>query len=674
MSRFVFGLSFLLATPALATPILLDELGTGLDLRVAGQPDAREICVDGSVNTTSIRSLDFRFVEVFGILELETELSQTMGADLAGKLTASSEFSGNFELDASRSYTAFVLELNTVARNFALMDDDDLNRTCDADIPTDYQKFLHACGTHWLQSEKLGGYIVVLVESTELTTLLEADYEMEGSLPLTEQIGLNTNAAGRLFQQLQYGSLDATVSLVGLPALGFGSANADGIIGLDSSDVNAYVQQLFNDLDAGLNGPDRDTRLAAYGVPLHQNLQSSRGLMLSCGVELPDEVSEGLQCADEAFAAFDRSQKSELDKPGRELLNPPTLERVLAEEARWDWGEEPEENQRRHQEASDHIATCKNDVIPPIADACARAYTDGQYADLCAICAIPTEADLPDSPTGCTELELDALARDLDDVTRYAPDAPGLVAHHVDQGADEAIGDLDQQVCLLTGVQGAFAGGGEKVLLEPSNGYWRLEVQSRRKEMSERLRARASCVDKDAFIDLGGRPKWLDESANHGPEGTIFPGKKYGLALAGVQGKLDGMGDKAKVDPGALQGAAIRQGSVSHAWGTSFGVDHPRGGEAEVRAPQSITSNTHPDRAVNRITLSRSSDAVCYLTSVSGDFDGGGEWARVVREGINWELQVGAACVDQAGFFGTGECLERKEVQASAACMDFDQD
>jgi hypothetical protein len=674
MSRIVFGLALLLAAPAFAGNVVLqDDLGTGVDLRF-DPIEARATCVDGYTIATSQLNMDFRFLEVSGSTELQTKLSATMGVALTQKLTASSSFAGSFDLGVTDSYTAFVLEVNTVSRNFAQENTDGVNAVCTADAPTDYDDFLDQCGTHWLKAESLGGYIVVLVRGTTLTSQLEAEYEMEGSLPLTEEIGVNTNATARLFEQLQIGAVDATVTLVGLPPLSLGKVESTDIVGLDSSDVGAYVNELYASVHKGLNGPDRNERLPAYGLPLQQHLQTSTGLMRSCGVEIPPEVEEQLICADDAFEAYEASKTSELEKVGRALLDLDFLDAILDDAAHWDWGTDPDVTKDEYRAAAEHIAYCRDEVIPKVSESCAVTHRVGDFENLCDVCEIPDAATLGAALGGCTERELDALAKNLTPVRPYAPGAPHTSVHNtIQSGTIYTLGSLEQDVCLLTGVSGRFEGGGEKVLLQPTAGSWRMQVSSKRSASNERLRAETTCVEKHAFIDLNGRPKWLDESGHHGLQGTSFPDLTHGLTLAGLQGKLDDDGDVAQVLPGAPHGEVRRAGGITNAWGTAFGVMDPANGTAAVRH-YTVSSNDVPKKNTNVTTMANADAAVCHLSSVSGDFDGDGESAKVVQGGVNWELKVTAACTDHEGWFGSGDCIERKPVVATASCMFYHQD
>jgi hypothetical protein len=65
-------------------------------------------------------------------------------------------------------------------------------------------------------------------------------------------------------------------------------------------------------------------------------------------------------------------------------------------------------------------------------------------------------------------------------------------------------------------------------------------------------------------------------------------------------------------------------------------------------------------------------EGICYLTKVSGEFDGGGEKASVYAGPYFWHLEVSAVCgTKTARFFNKSDC-DRKEITAQARCYKYE--
>lgn len=60
-------------------------------------------------------------------------------------------------------------------------------------------------------------------------------------------------------------------------------------------------------------------------------------------------------------------------------------------------------------------------------------------------------------------------------------------------------------------------------------------------------------------------------------------------------------------------------------------------------------------------------EGLCFLTQITGEFDGGGEGVRVFRRDGQWQVRAKAACEQNQGV------CESKPVKVAAACYGFDQ-
>ena len=85
--------------------------------------------------------------------------------------------------------------------------------------------------------------------------------------------------------------------------------------------------------------------------------------------------------------------------------------------------------------------------------------------------------------------------------------------------------------------------------------------------------------------------------------------------------------------------------------------------------PGVLTRDVLSGVTTGEMNLAPLDEAFCFLTSVSGKFDGGNEKAVVASKGDFWQLSVTSGCA-KVGDFG---CTQAKNVTAHARCYKYDQ-
>jgi hypothetical protein len=254
----------------------------------------------------------------------------------------------------------------------------------------------------------------------------------------------------------------------------------------------------------------------------------------------------------------------------------------------------------------------------------------------------------------------------------------GPFSWHQGQGP-KTIATESDSVCVLTEVQGKFRGGGEYVRVEVgSDGYWRLEGHS----MQEGVAATAYCFAKSAFLANGSArwvsPEFVVNDKTSGCNGNSVQ-TWWGDAatmLSGVSGEFRGGGERAYINqsPTAFTGSAVFAEACQdylQARAYSFFAGQPQSGQVakfwEGEYNVHFNANEQVDNLAREVKMAPFGDEMCYLTHVSGQFDGGAERVFIYHKpsgGVeHWFLRV------ETGWGNNGT----KFVNGKARCYKRDQ-
>jgi hypothetical protein len=181
--------------------------------------------------------------------------------------------------------------------------------------------------------------------------------------------------------------------------------------------------------------------------------------------------------------------------------------------------------------------------------------------------------------------------------------------------------------------------------------------------------------DASCYLDGGScLPPWSQKTArvevDSSNDYTALLDQKYAASLAGIAGELDGLGEWAATkdvrNPSEIR-AESNTGELT-AWGRSWGLDSP------ATDSKSNKSSVFAEGGNSSTSLKPADSHFCYLTHVSGQFDGMGEAAYVDLKAGRWRLNVRSGCKESGGFVGLGPSCERaKPMKAVANCYKYDQ-
>lgn len=208
--------------------------------------------------------------------------------------------------------------------------------------------------------------------------------------------------------------------------------------------------------------------------------------------------------------------------------------------------------------------------------------------------------------------------------------------YHWSQGSSPVpMGSASDRVCFLTRVTGRFAGGGEKVQAYVYGGSWYLGGTSHQKGVA----ATARCVFVASASQYSGEYSWSQGSY------PIHMGSGAGRVcfLTMMSGRFKGGGEEIW---------AYRSGPSWYLDGRS----RQKGVSAGARCVQA-TWYSGPyvwSQGAHSVYMGSQSDRACFLTRVTGQFEGGGESVQTFTSGGSWYV---------------GGSSHQRGVGASARCM-----
>ncbi|CAM4281860.1 hypothetical protein [Pseudoalteromonas byunsanensis] len=206
---------------------------------------------------------------------------------------------------------------------------------------------------------------------------------------------------------------------------------------------------------------------------------------------------------------------------------------------------------------------------------------------------------------------------------------------HWKQGENQvSLGSSRDRVCFLSGVQGHFEGWGESVYVGKSGASYYLGGKSNQ----DAVEARATCV-----VNPKGDKYTQFDTWEQG-QSDLYLGDRHNVCfLTAMAGKFEGWKEVIEVKNtsyGVYLGGSSDQHSVK------------AGAACLSRYNPSLKSYTWKQGESAKI-LAPSANTVCYLTKVSGKFEGSGEWVRLSQNNGYWMLN-GAS--------------QQRDVTATATC------
>ena len=572
-----------------------------------------------------------------------------------------------------------------------------------------FKTFKSDCGTGYISQETMGGYIVLTSRVTSLSGEEKQDLDINinaNSGPITGGL----NGAINAVSSTKNINLEFRLRVEGLPEVPDNLyTEKNGGKYIEPSDVLNYISSVNSTYQQVLNDPSRSNEDKLYDPAFGQVIDESyqpyaADTLEQCGFT---NSSKNLLCYTNTM---DDIQEFQEDREG--------YLRVLAK-AQWvsnhrgtdrvRWIDTEDTDDVTTGELIERLNRCTGPLLNYTRSTCRETYLSGYHSELCAACSIPracnpgvvdeTIANWQDDfvilPPGPTDFPLKV----------YSASAPS-------PGESPAGEPVAGWLCTLSKVQGGFFGGGEALkVTENPNGNWELYQETARTKEDELNHGTMHCVRHSNFTNYSAPSADAGISADAGTgcwrdTGTCQPSwsqKKYSVstsndadrrmkdsdyaaALMGIEGNFGGYGEKVRTN----QFRVLREDSDSadswlsvntaagyiRGWGVSFGLDNPE--EAIAVGQDSATARPRTEiDARSKIqtsqTLGHTDEKFCFLTRVTGEFDGPTERARVYRDGATWVLSARSACAKNKGFLGMGpKCKKWKKLKATARCYAYD--
>ncbi|RVU45710.1 hypothetical protein EA187_08055 [Lujinxingia sediminis] len=612
----------------------------------------------------------------------ELKIAGSSVADLEGKLDemqgTRKDFSAAVIIGLIRTVdrVAIPQPARADANGDPLFEDGSLCDPKDPNHPEDLAAAVDNCGTHYVDREQLGGMVVFVADLTKLSTeeREEIGGKIGGDIPLNESATLDLSLNATLerlnnsrFNQLVWST--RTYGFVNGPDI---PPPGEWFAELPSAWMT-YLDEIADDVAVALANDAWEA--AAYGRVLNYTTAPYDQVLYNwCGF---DFGITGLECIQDfetlAQPALDptgdltgtyESVVWKLDNPSRVLWPAPQADAIDAYENFRGKFEDCQANFEIQR------ATCFDSVQ----DAVDNLSSPTEINDaVCGKC---------DVEPGCAVDQFVALANQLPTAEVFAPGRPyDPFTAYFGNNEDGKIAKVDGWICTLSGMGGQFAGLGERVTLgtefdsTTNEMYWHGRSDSGRTEVTERVFSEYNCVPRSIFTDTTGSGDWISEpvqtfTIDEEEEIDQLGYRSKAFSVAGIGGSLKGFGERAVVEhPSGTSTVDYRIKSEQGPFFASFmgfGLwdaantqmafwSSPQG--ADVTAEVITTSEGEPDQRV--ANLAPVSQAFCFLAEISGKFDGGREYVRVVPTRTHWQLIASAA--------------PNKPVRAVARCVYYDQ-
>lgn len=548
------------------------------------------------------------------------------------------------------------------------------------------QLFVEKCGLHFLNEERYGEYIFLSINLNELTIDQRQKITMRLNAEAKTAESSATTALDKLYQDLNPNAVSFHVS-TSLP-LPDASLLVNDKLPIDH--WPDYTNQLFTQISQG-SDPDR------FGRLIRQNfLPYSAPRVLTCTGD--NDLAKPFEC-------YQRHER-EL----RQTMNDSSIDDLVTQ-AQWlidstnqdqiEWNQSSEDPHAKYAEFINRVEVCRQVLIPDRQQSCQNAFYTLNLKQLGGLCE--NECKFADN---CSAEELTHIFNQGTGYTLIEPTAPPAHNYTINiqehwSSSSQGPSDIDnatERLCLLTGVGGHFAGGGEKVRVHKNNNNaWQLTVHG-----GQEVYGQEHCVDKNAFFGANNDQSWLPEqqhdisSSSSQSNSTLnTTDGQWVTALMGLTGAMEGGGEAGWVTQ-AVPGKSNKLDTQSfqgylRAYSMGFGLENFASSarwatdtENYFTFPLTTKAPTQPvasQYGVNEQVLVPAAAGFCYLTKLQGNFDGVNDLVKLeIREG-NWILSVRGTCFEGASenaFFAGGglPCGSTgaiQDVRAIATCVKYDQ-
>ena len=554
-----------------------------------------------------------------------------------------------------------------------------------------FKQFNGNCGTTYIDEQELGGWVLLTTKVTRESSALRADIakELELNMGASSKTGFSEVAQTLSEYSADLGPIYMN-SVGDMKPQNLEEVNpGSGVYEVTISDLGDYKEEMDYRFENEFDG--EELHKDVYGVVLDISQESySAPQFKQCGLSDNPEDLRAYTCVTENFTVASKLRNStgEIDQ----LLK--AISDYLNNAEDYDWNNNKQQTQADLQALQTDLQECKDvsNGVPSKHSRCKYAVNQGSRSNFCDRCKIGEKCSagsLVDRYEGLTDgVNLERIPGEH---TTYEQIRTGTSSHSADAEA--------RSICVLQKVNGAFADRLDVMKVSHDGAWkdWTLEVADTGPKDIYRMSSRMACADEGEFTDpsnsnsnfyigfLEYTPNWISSGNTYSTRLTNY--EDHAAAVNYYSGTSNGLGEyvrinekeiiknegtedqkerpidelivgnaaKSRYDNG-IKGGAIRFGF--------YNSDRPGGVEKDRK---SVDSNGY-----QKAFLANVDEALCYLTKVSGEFDGAGEHASVVQDGYSWKLRTGAVCQKRIPRKRNKKDCDRKEIQAQARCYYYD--
>jgi hypothetical protein len=229
-------------------------------------------------------------------------------------------------------------------------------------------------------------------------------------------------------------------------------------------------------------------------------------------------------------------------------------------------------------------------------------------------------------------------------------------------------------VCGLSMVRGQFKTD-TNVRITRSGANW---VMGGANAAANTLQMEAVCAPHSAFRVNAGRTVTSTDSfgavnTTNNSEKTVAMPARTAPVLTGIWGHFEGGGERARTTfVPTLQAKKGTQSGALAAYATALSFGLPIGESVfvtdentsrnESSIPVIIGCDGSADFCTNGKIIAQLGQSFCYLSSVSGDFNGADEWIQVYPRFADGTWRMKSFANSGTGVFGRAECVELNQV------------
>lgn len=628
-----------------------------------------------------------------------------------GKIGLNSHFDYFYDGAGTKLKKVFtmLLEYQTVVRDFTTPADPASKGYCSQNDFSDqkYQpwtivKFRDACGTGMITKEYLGGYLAISVRVNKLTT------EQTEKLDSVFSVG-EDDTSGKvkitLDESTEKELKDVRFHMSAVGPLGPG--NIDTVSSIKPGEIVDYINTYQNNYTDALNRNKYNSRF--YGIVKNQKYnQYNTEVYADCNVT---SAQNALNCHND----FQKTSKTFLEDREELKRRKRKAEWKLKNKSRVNW-RNGKETIIRYRNTLRNIQSCFEKVREARTE-CREAFEAVDLEKLCGTsgrngggggsqttCACNGACTMPE----CTDDWRTSSDFTLPRAEVRPPNSNVTVDFHpIGSNTTDGLEPHHDQICVLSGVQGGFFGGGEAVGIKKGRDDWQLFTETRHPTEHEKLSAEAACVSRkkfengnggfvvgsaDAGTDTGyNYPAWSTKMAAAKVHNDSYTTKKtkigtnpdHATALIGLRGHMSqpnhGGYVLRKRNPTENKilaltddwGSCRKSNCYMRTRGLDWGLDISKRPNDVTFGPR--TAQTTTSDGYDKTKLLSSDKGFCYLTHVVGDFDGPSEKAYLTIENGYWYLHANAACLPSRGWRPWKSGCDYKKVKAKASCYYYDQ-